>query len=178
MRVSIFYENSLNLYKKIEYDQFMKQKYQVDAIDQKIISELQNDATLSNAILAERVGASSASCWRRIKVLEEYGVFKKTVRLIDAQKVSRGINIICHVRMKNHQPENIAAFQSFVKERPEILDCYMMSGDWDYLLRVVAGDVADYEKFLVRGLLRHSAVATASSHFTLSQVKYETAVPL
>jgi DNA-binding Lrp family transcriptional regulator len=156
----------------------MKHIVQIDAIDLKILTELQSDGTLSNAVLAERVGASSASCWRRIKALEESGVLSKTVRLVDAQKVGRGINVICHVRMKNHQPENIAAFQSFVAERPEIMDCYMMSGDWDYLLRVVAGDVADYEQFLMRGLLRHSSVATASSHFALSQVKYQTAVPL
>jgi DNA-binding Lrp family transcriptional regulator len=156
----------------------VKHTVQIDTIDRKIIEELQRDGTLSNAVLAERVGASSASCWRRIKALEESGVFKKTVRLVDAQRISRGINVICHVRMKNHQPENIAAFQSFVSERSEIMDCYMMSGDWDYLLRVVAGDVADYEHFLMRGLLRHPAVATASSHFALSQVKYETSIPL
>lgn len=156
----------------------MKESIQLDNIDRKIIEELQRDGTLSNAVLAERVGASAASCWRRIKALEENGVFKKTVRLIDAQSIGRGINIICHVRMKNHQPENMAAFQSFVVERPEIMDCYMMSGDWDYIMRVIAGDVADYERFLMRGLLRHPAVATASSHFALSQVKNETSVPL
>lgn len=156
----------------------MKQSVQLDSIDRKIINELQRDGTLSNVILAERVGASAASCWRRIKALEECGVFKKTVRLIDARSIGRGINVICHVRMKNHQPENIASFQSFVAERLEIMDCYMMSGDWDYLLRVVAGDVADYEHFLMRGLLHHPAVATASSHFALSQVKYETSVPV
>jgi DNA-binding Lrp family transcriptional regulator len=156
----------------------MKESIQLDNIDRKIIEELQSDGTLSNAVLAERVGASAASCWRRIKALEENGVFKKTVRLVDAQSIGRGINIICHVRMKNHQPENMAAFQSFVVERPEIMDCYMMSGDWDYIMRVIAGDVADYERFLMRGLLRHPAVATASSHFALSQVKNETSVPL
>lgn len=156
----------------------MKHIVQVDAVDRKIIAELQRDGTLSNAILAERVGASAASCWRRIKALEESGIFKKTVRLVDARCIGRGINVICHVRMKNHQPENIADFQNFVAERSEIMDCYMMSGDWDYLLRVVVGDVADYEHFLMRGLLRHSAVATASSHFALSQTKYETALPL
>lgn len=156
----------------------MKESIQLDNIDRKIIEELQRDGTLSNAVLAERVGASAASCWRRIKALEENGVFKKTVRLVDAQSIGRGINIICHVRMKNHQPENMAAFQSFVVERPEIMDCYMMSGDWDYIMRVIAGDVADYERFLMRGLLRHPAVATASSHFALSQVKNETSVPL
>jgi DNA-binding Lrp family transcriptional regulator len=156
----------------------MKHLVQIDAIDRKIIKELQKDGTLSNAVLAERVGASAASCWRRIKALEESGVFRKTVRLVDAQSVGRGINVICHVRMKNHQPENIAAFQRFVAERSEIMDCYMMSGDWDYLLRVVAGNVADYEHFLMRGLLCHPAVATASSHFALSQVKYETVISL
>jgi DNA-binding Lrp family transcriptional regulator len=168
----------LILQQKITYPQFMKHSVQIDAIDRKIIEELQRDGTLSNVVLAERVGASAASCWRRIKALEESRVLKKTVRLVDAQRIGRGINVICHVRMKNHQPENIAAFQSFVAERPEVMDCYMMSGDWDYLLRVVAGDVADYEQFLMRSLLRHSAVATASSHFALSQIKYETSVPL
>jgi DNA-binding Lrp family transcriptional regulator len=156
----------------------MEQSVQLDGIDRKIVDELQKDGTLSNAVLAERVGASAASCWRRIKALEECGIFKKTVRLVDAQRIGRGINVICHVRLKNHQPENVVAFEKFVAERSEIMDCYMMSGDWDYLLRVVAVELSDYQRFLMKGLLRHLAVATASSHFALSQVKYETVLPL
>jgi Lrp/AsnC family transcriptional regulator len=156
----------------------MKQIVQIDGIDRKIIAALQEDATLSNAALAERVGASAASCWRRIKSLEESGVLSATVRLADATRLGLAINIICHVRMRSHQPDSIGAFQQFVAAQHEIMECYSMSGDWDYLLRVVVSDVADYEHFLMRTLLRHPSVATAASHFALSQVKYKTALPI
>lgn len=156
----------------------MNQTVQLDAIDRRIVAALQSDATLSNAALAERVGASAASCWRRIRALETAGLLLGAVRLVDAARLGRAINIICQVRMKNHMPDTVAAFVGFVRDQPEIMDCYSMSGDWDYLLRIAVADVADYERFLMRTLLRHPSVGTASSHFALSQVKYQTALPI
>ena len=156
----------------------MNQTVQLDAIDRRIIAALQSDATLSNAALAERVGASAASCWRRIRALETAGLLLGAVRLVDATRLGRAINIICQVRMNNHMPETVSAFVSFVRDQHEIMDCYSMSGDWDYLLRIAVANVADYERFLMRTLLRHASVGTASSHFALSQVKYQTALPV
>lgn len=150
----------------------------LDAIDRRILKELQVDASLSHADLAERVGTSAASCWRRIKSLEASRILASTVRLVDAERVGRGVNVFCNVRVRNHARDVRASFEAFVLSRPEVLECYSMSGDWDYLLRVVAADVGDYEQFLMRTLLEHPAVGGASSHFALSLTKFTTAIPV
>jgi len=136
------------------------------------------DALLSHAELAERVGSSSTSCWQRVRSLEATGVLGKAVRLLHPAKVNCRVNVLCSVHMRSHSGDATAAFQVFVNERPEIMECYSMSGDRDHLLRMVALDVADYERFLMRVLLGHPGVATASSHFALSQTKYATQLPV
>jgi Lrp/AsnC family transcriptional regulator len=151
---------------------------QIDAIDRKLLQELQRDASISHAELAERVGVSTASCWRRMRALEADGVLGRQVRLVNAARLGRSVNVICHIRIKNHLIETTESFESFIASRDEIIECYSMSGDWDYLLRIMVSDVEDYNRFLMRTVLRHPSVATGSSHFALSQVKYTTAVPL
>jgi Lrp/AsnC family transcriptional regulator len=151
---------------------------EIDAIDRRILDQLQVDASLSSAELAERVGSSAASCWRRVKNLEATGVLGPAVRLVHADKIGRSVNVLCNVRVRSHAREARGAFEDFVRARREIIECYSMSGDWDYLLRIVAADVADYEHFLMRVLLEHPSVGGASSHFALSQTKYTTALPL
>lgn len=150
----------------------------LDPIDRKLLHELQRDASISHADLAERVGASTASCWRRIRALEADGVIVRQVRLVDAKRIGRGLNVICHIKIRNHSAETTEAFESFIASRDEIIECYSMSGDWDYLLRILVADVEDYNRFLMRMVLRHPSVATGSSHFALAQVKYTTAIPL
>ena len=113
-----------------------------------------------------------------MKALEAADILGPAVRLLDAAQVGYGVNVICNVRMRSHDTANTSAFEAFVHNRPEILDCYSMSGDWDYLLRVVSSDVADYERFLMRVLLPQPSVATASSHFARSQTKYSTRFPV
>ncbi|MCC6827346.1 MAG: Lrp/AsnC family transcriptional regulator [Novosphingobium sp.] len=151
---------------------------ELDAIDRKILDHLQTDASLSNAELAERVGSSAASCWRRVKILEAAGVLGPTVRLLNPQALGRSVNVLCNLRVRSHTREVRNAFEDFVRERREIVECYSMSGEWDYLLRIVVADVADYELFLMRVLLDHPSVGGASSHFALSQTKYTTALPV
>lgn len=150
----------------------------LDPIDRKLLRELQADASISHAELAQRVGASTASCWRRTRALEEDGVLGRQVRLVDAARIGRGVNVICHIRIKNHAADTTEAFESFIHSREEIIECYSMSGEWDYLLRILVADVEDYNRFLMRTVLRHPCVATGSSHFALAQVKYTTAVPV
>ena len=99
------------------------------------------------------------------------------MRLVDPTKVGRGVSVICQLRMRSHAVEERAKFEAFVQTREEIAECFAMSGEWDYLVRVVVRDVADYERFLMRELLKHPTIATAASHFALSQVKYTTAAP-
>jgi len=155
----------------------MKQS-SLDDVDRRILRLLQQDASMSHAALAEAAGSSPASCWRRIKAMEEAGVLRAQVRLVDADLVGRGVNVMCQVRMKSHSPNDRLAFEHFLQTKPEVMEAHSMSGEWDYLLRIVAEDVAGYERFLMRDLLNHANVATAASHFALSQVKYTTALPV
>lgn len=156
----------------------MEQRYKLDAVDKKILTLVQRNARLSHVELAEQVGASSASCWRRVKAMEAAGVLVGWVRLVDPAKIGRGVNVVCNVRVKSYSREASDAFELFVRENPEIIECYSMSGDWDFLLRVVATDVADYNSFLMEKLLRHPNVAAASSHFSLETIKYTTELPV
>ena len=119
---------------------------ELDAVDRQILRVLQHQADISHAALAEKVGASSASCWRRIKALEAAGVLGQTVRLVEPEAIGRGLNVFCQVRMKSHDPIARRDFERFVESHDEVLECYSMSGEWDYLLRVVAADVRDYER--------------------------------
>ena len=155
-----------------------RSNHPLEDLDRRLLHELQKDAGLSHTALAERVGASAASCWRRIRALEQAGVLGPAVRLVDPVKVGRGVSVMLQVRMKSHAPQHRADFERYVQGRPEILECHSMSGEWDYLMRIVAADVADYERLLMRELLNHPNVATSASHFSLSQVKYSTAVPV
>jgi DNA-binding Lrp family transcriptional regulator len=150
----------------------------LDSLDRRIVAELQKDASLSNADLAERVGSTAPSCWRRIRQLEQAGVLKETVRLADPKLLGQGVNVLCDVRMRNYDSQSVEAFETFVRAEPRIMECYSMSGEWDYLIRVVASDVSDYEYFLMRILLKHPSVSGASSRFAMSVTKYHTALPV
>jgi Lrp/AsnC family transcriptional regulator len=151
---------------------------QIDAIDRRILAELQADGTLSQVSLAEKVGASAASCWRRIKALEAGGALGPVVRLIQPDAVGLTVNVLCHIRLKNHLPETTRAFEALLDFRPEIVECYAVSGDWDYFLRIVTKDIAAYETFLRTYLLASPAVGGTASNFALSVRKYTTALPI
>lgn len=156
----------------------MKNIVKLDLLDRKILDQLQRNAALSNADLAERVGSTGPSCWRRIRQMEDAGVLKETVRLADAHLLGQSVNVFCEVRMRDYSAESVDAFHAFVQREDRVMECYSMSGEWDYLMRIVASDVSDYEHFLMRVLLKHPSVSGASSHFALSSVKYQTALPI
>ena len=156
----------------------MKEIPQLDAVDRKIVRELQRDASQSHAALAERVGASPASVWRRVRSLEQGGVLGRSVRLASAEALGRAVNVLCQVRMTRQSVEARADFEAFIQSREEIVECYAMSGEWDYLLRIAVRDVADYDHFVMRGVLAHPSVAHAASNFALRQVKYTTEIPV
>ena len=156
----------------------VKENDQLDVVDRRIVRELQRDASLSHAALAERVGASSASVWRRVRGLEKAGVLGKTVRLANPESLDRSVNVLCQVRMTRQTVEARAEFEEFIQSRAEIVECYAMSGEWDYLLRIAVRDVADYDRFIMRGVLAHPSVANAASNFALRQVKYTTEIPV
>ena len=150
----------------------------LDALDRRILGQLQQDASMSNGELAERVGSTGPSCWRRIRQMEDAGILKQTVRLADARKLGQTVNVLCEVRMRDYSAECVEAFDELVQREDRIMECYSMSGEWDYLMRVVASDVTDYETFLIKTLLKHPSVSSASSHFALSITKYKTALPV
>ena len=156
----------------------VKETDQLDDCDRRIIRELQRDAGLSQAALAERVGASPASVWRRVRQLEKDNVLGKTVRLASPEALGRAVNVLCQVRMTRQSVEARAEFEAFIQSRAEIVECYAMSGEWDYLLRIAVRDVADYDRFVMRGVLAHPSVANAASNFALRQVKYTTEIPV
>lgn len=156
----------------------MKETHQLDEIDRRIIRALQRDAGLSHAAIAEKVGASAASVWRRVRALEQAGVLGATVRLANPELLERSVNVLCHVRMTRQTVEERGAFEDFIQSREEIVECYSMSGEWDYLLRICVRDVADYDRFVMRGVLAHPSVANAASNFALRQVKYTTVIPV
>lgn len=152
--------------------------FHLDEIDRRIVRELQRDAGLSQAALAERIGASAASVWRRVRNLEKEGVLGATVRLANAERLGRSVNVLCQVRMRRQTVEARADFEQFIQSRDEIVECYAMSGEWDYLLRIAVRDVDDYDRFSRQGVLAHPSVANAASNFALRQVKYTTEIPV
>ena len=156
----------------------MEKYVTLDRLDKRIIEELQVDSALSHAELADRVGSTAPSCWRRVRRLEEEGVFTATVRLVDQERVGRGVNVFCNVRLKDFSSESIASFEQFARDEARIMECYRLSGDWDYLIRVVARDVTDYDEFRMQTLGKLPSVATASSNFAMSVTKRKTAVPI
>jgi DNA-binding Lrp family transcriptional regulator len=152
--------------------------FQIDEIDRRIIRSLQRDASQSHAALADHVGASAASVWRRVRALEAAGVLGASVRLVDAAQLGRAVNVLCQVRMTRQTIDARDEFERFIQSREEIVECYAMSGEWDYLMRIAVKDVADYDRFIRQGVLAHPSVATAASNFALRQVKYTTEIPV
>lgn len=155
-----------------------EQVRKLDALDRRILRIVQQQGNLSQAELAERAATSPASCWRRLKALEDDGVLRETVRLVDPEKVGKGLVVLCQLRMKSHATEARAQFEKFANGHDKIMDCYSMSGEWDYLVRVVVHDVREYEDFLMRELLAQDSIATSASHFALKRVKSTTAIPV
>lgn len=146
--------------------------------DRAILRVLQRDAGATVEALAEAAGLSPASAWRRAKALEATGVVTARVALADPAKLDRALCVFADVSLREHAPERRAAFERFVAEAEEVMECHATSGGRDYLLKIRVRDVAAYEAFLMEALLAHPAVASASSSFSLRELKYATALPV
>lgn len=149
----------------------------MDHIDKKILTLLQEDATLSIAEIAERVGLSTTPCWRRIQKLEEAGVIDKRVTLLDPEKLNVGVTVFVSIRTSQHNIEWLEAFAAAVAKIPEVVEFYRMSGDIDYLLRVVVPDIAGYDA-VYKKLIKAADLSDVSSSFAMERIKYTTALPL
>jgi Lrp/AsnC family transcriptional regulator len=150
----------------------------LDRIDCKILDLLQRDARLSNAEIASRVGLSVSPCWRRIQRLERDGVIRARVALLDAAKLGLGITVFESVKLSSHGRHTLAEFEAAIREFPEVVECYTVTGQVDFILRIVTRDIPSYERFLRDHLLQLPHVGEVHSTIALTQVKYTTAVPL
>ena len=152
--------------------------YELDAVDRRILAVLQKQARISYIDLAEQVGISPSPCWRRVKTLEDSGVIAKHVSLVDPAAVGLPVSVFIQVTLERQIETALETFEQTVLARPEVMECYLMTGDSDYLLRVVVADLSAYERFLMDHLTRLNGVASIKSSFALKQVKYGTALPL
>ena len=150
----------------------------LDATDQRILEVLQGNARARNVEVAEKAGLSPSPCLRRVKNLERQGVIRGYVTLLDQNAVGLPVSVFVSVTLEKQIEKNLQAFESRIREYPEVMECYLMTGDSDYLLRVVTSDLAAYERFLVDRLTRVPGVASIKSSFALKQVAYRTALPL
>lgn len=149
----------------------------LDRIDRRILDCLQRDAGLSTAEIADRVGLSTTPCWRRIQNLEKAGILKGRVALLDRDQLDLGVDVFVSLRISRHGEEWLKKFTEAVDEFPEVVEFYRMSGDVDYLMRVVVPDIKAYDAFYKR-LIRHTGIADVSSSFAMERIKYTTALPL
>jgi DNA-binding Lrp family transcriptional regulator len=150
----------------------------LDRLDRRILEELQSDARISNQELAKRVGLSAAPCWRRLRRLEHDGFIRGYVTLLSAEAIGLPIQAYALVSLENHHPQSVRQFDQLVRDRAEVLECHSMSGPNDYLLRIVAGSMADYEHFLSTQLLQLPTVRSVNTSFVLRTKKFTTRLPV
>lgn len=149
----------------------------MDATDRQILDLLQRDTTMPLAEIARKVGLSSTPCWRRIQKLEEAKVIRRRVALLDSQKINAGVTVFVSIKTSQHNEEWLLRFSKVVSEMPEVVEFYRMSGEIDYLLRVVIPDITAYDAFYKR-LIAEIELDDVSSSFAMEQIKYTTALPL
>ena len=150
----------------------------LDPIDRRILVELQETADLSMQELGDRVGLSHTPCWRRVRRLEDRGFITRRVTLLDAKQLDLAVNVFVNVNLRRHQENALNRFEEAVLDVPEIVECYTVSGETDFMLRVVVADVEAYERLLKATLVHLPEVGNLTSTFALRQVKYTTALPL
>jgi Lrp/AsnC family leucine-responsive transcriptional regulator len=153
-------------------------KMQLDDIDRKILRLLQQDGRITVAELAEKVGLSASPCLRRIRLLEQAKVIARYVAVLDQQQVGLPISVFASVKLEKQKEEALNRFARAIEKWPEVLECYLMTGPRDYLLRIVVEDLAAYERFLKQKLTRLDGIASIESSFALEQVKYTNLLPI
>jgi len=149
----------------------------IDRLDRKILQILQEDATIPVAEIGRRVGLSTTPCWRRIQKLEEDGVILRRVAILDPRKVNAKVTVFVSITTSQHNEEWLKRFAEVIRDVPEVVEFYRMSGQVDYLLRVVVPDIEAYDAFYKR-LISRIDIADVSSAFAMEQIKYATALPL
>lgn len=150
----------------------------LDTTDLKILDELQRDGSLSNVELAKRVHLSPSPCLARVKALQEAGIIVRYVALANAAALGLGLNVFISISLKSQDKAALNAFEQRIGEHDEVMECYLMTGDSDYLIRVAVKDIAALERFIIDQLTPMPGIDKIRSSFALKQVSYKTALPL
>lgn len=150
----------------------------MDEIDRKILRCLQQDGRMTAQTLSETIGLSPSPCLRRIRALEEKGFIKGYVAIVDQKKVDLSVSVFVSVKLEHQREEELDAFSAAIAQWPEVVEAYLMTGQQDYMLRVVVEDLEAYERFLKDKLTRIDVIASIESSFALGQVKHTNALPL
>ena len=150
----------------------------MDEIDAKILNALQQDGRLTNQELSDRVGLSPSPCLRRVRNLESAGIIRGYTALVDQKACGYPITCIVRVRLSPHTEETVQAFEAQIHETPAVLDCYLMTGDWDYELRIVARSLDEYERFVRQTILRLPGIGGIETSFAYGVVKKSRLLPV
>jgi Lrp/AsnC family leucine-responsive transcriptional regulator len=151
---------------------------QLDTIDLRILDQLQEDGSLTNVELARRVHLSPSPCLARVKALEAAGVIERYVALASAKHLGLGLNVFINISLKSQAKQALADFEQRIAEHDEVMECYLMTGDSDYLIRVAVPDIGSLERFILEQLTPIPGIEKIRSSFALKQVRYKTALPL
>jgi DNA-binding Lrp family transcriptional regulator len=150
----------------------------LDRIDIGILNRLQENARITNAELAKSVNLSPTPCFNRVKAMEELGLIRQQVTLLAPAVLGLHVNVFIHVSLEKQVEDALRRFEEAISERPEVMECYLMTGDADYLLRVLVPNIQALEGFILNHLTKIPGVANIRSSFALKQVRYKTALPL
>ena len=150
----------------------------LDQIDRRILAILQTEAGVTATEVGERIGLSQSACWRRIQRLRDAGVIKDQPAVLDREKVGLSTMVFAHVKLTSHGRTNITDFADAVRQYPEVLDCYVVLGNVDFLLRIVTEDIKDYERFMYEKLSQLPGVQEVNSSIALSEMNHTTVLPI
>lgn len=154
------------------------QKIDLDQVDRRILAILQTEAGVTATEVGERIGLSQSACWRRIQRLRDAGVIKDQPAVLDREKVGLSTMVFAQVKLTTHGRTNITDFADAVRLYPEVLDCYVVLGNVDFLLRIVTEDIKDYERFMYEKLSQLPGVQEVNSSIALSEMKHTTVLPI
>ena len=150
----------------------------MDAIDRKILALLQQDARMTIQQIADKVGLSTSPCHRRVKLMEERGIIERYVAIVNQRAAGLPVSVFISIKLERQKEADLQRFARAISGWSEVLECYLMTGHRDYLLRVVVADLAAYEQFLKKKLTRVEGIASIESSFALDQIKYSIALPV
>ena len=150
----------------------------MDKLDYRILDELQRECRQSSQALAEKVGLSASPCWRRVKNLEKMGAIQANVAILNPSVIGLQVTALANVNLENHQPDSVADFDRVVQSRPEILECWVTSGEHDFILKIVCESIASYDDLLNKHIMQCQAVHQVNSSIVLRSTKHTTALPL